>query len=180
MLRSKTGLKNVLTNSCNAILVRKMTTKADYTNSEWQLLLQAITLVSMIIIASEFTLFSAVKEVFTFNKEVKHAKLNYQDNQLIQNLLVDIAQKTTQINEIENAVNFPEFLEDAQEKIKAAVAITHLKATPKEAQEYKEFLYEIATQIANASGEGIFGTGPKISQQEAIVLERLKMFLELD
>ncbi|NEO52175.1 MAG: hypothetical protein F6K54_03205 [Okeania sp. SIO3B5] len=157
-----------------------MTTKVDYTNSEWQLLLQAITLVSMIIIASEFTLFSAVKEVFTFKKEVKHAKLNYQDNQLIQNLLVDIAEKTTRINEIENAVNFPEFLEDAQEKIKAAVAIADLKATPKEAQEYKEFLYEIATQIANASGEGIFGTGPKISQQEAIVLERLKMLLELD
>ncbi|NEP77552.1 MAG: hypothetical protein F6K17_20170 [Okeania sp. SIO3C4] len=159
-----------------------MTTKADYTNSEWELLLQAITLVSMIIITSEFTLFSAVKEVFTFNKEVKHAKLNYQDNQLIQNLLVDTfdAEKTTQINEIENAVNFTDFLEDAQEKIKAAVAIARLKATPKEAQEYKEFLYEIATQIANASGEGIFGTGPKISQQEAIVLERLKMLLELD
>ncbi|NET25478.1 hypothetical protein [Okeania sp. SIO1I7] len=34
--------------------------------------------------------------------------------------------------------------------------------------------------LANASGEGIFGTGPKISQQEAIVLERLKMLLELD
>ncbi|NEP87394.1 MAG: hypothetical protein F6K18_11480 [Okeania sp. SIO2C2] len=157
-----------------------MTTKADYTNSEWELLLQAITLVSMIIITSEFTLFSAVKEVFTFNKEIKHAKLNYQDNQLVHNLLVDIAEKTTRINEIENAVNFTEFLEDAQEKIKAAVAIAHLKATPKEAQEYKEFLYEIATQIANASGEGIFGTGPKISQQEAIVLERLKMLLELD
>ncbi|NEQ76720.1 MAG: hypothetical protein F6K23_29015 [Okeania sp. SIO2C9] len=157
-----------------------MTTKADYTNSEWQLLLQAITLVSMIIIASEFTLFSTVKEVFTFSQEIKHAKLNYQDNQLIQNLLVDIAEKTTQINEIENAVNFTDFLEDAQEKIKAAVAIAHLKATPKEAQEYKEFLYEVATQIANASGEGIFGTGPKVSQQEAIVLERLKMLLELD
>ncbi|NEN87537.1 MAG: hypothetical protein F6K48_00750 [Okeania sp. SIO3H1] len=111
--------------------------------------MQAITLVSMIIIASEFTLFSAVKEVFTFSKEVKHAKLNYQDNQLIQNLLVDIAEKTTRINEIENAVNFPDFLEDALEKIKAAVAIAHLKATPKEAQEYKEFLYEIATQIGD-------------------------------
>lgn len=159
-----------------------MTTKADYTDSEWKLLLQAITLVSIIIIASDFTLFSVVKEIFTFSKEIKHAKLNYQDNQLIHNLLVDTSDtaKKTQINEIENAVNFPEFLEDAQEKIKAAVAIAHLKATPKEAQEYKEFLYEIATQIANASGEGIFGTGPKISQQEAIVLERLRMFLELD
>ena len=92
----------------------------------------------------------------------------------------DIAEKTTRINEIENAVNFTEFLEDALEKIKAAVAIAHLKATPKEAQEYKEFLYEIAIQIANASGEGIFGTGPKISKQEAIVLERLKMLIELD
>ncbi|MDJ0520322.1 MAG: hypothetical protein QNJ74_30075 [Trichodesmium sp. MO_231.B1] len=159
-----------------------MTTKADYTNSEWQLLLQAITLVSMIIIASEFTVFSAIKEVFTFSKEIKHAKLNYQDNQLIHNLLVDTsdAEKTTQINEIENSENFEDFLENVLEKLKAAVAIAHLKATLKEAQEYKEFLYEIAHQIANASGEGIFGTGPKISQKEALVLEQIKKALELD
>ncbi len=136
----------------------------------------------MIIIASEFTVFSAIKEVFTFSKEIKHAKLNYQDNQLIHNLLVDTsdAEKTTQINEIENSENFEDFLENVLEKLKAAVAIAHLKATPKEAQEYKEFLYEIANQIANASGEGIFGTGPKISQKEAIVLEQIKKALELD
>ncbi|MGD1704978.1 hypothetical protein [Dapis sp. BLCC M229] len=159
-----------------------MTTKADFTNSEWELLLQAITLVSMIIISSEFTLFSAVKEVFTFSAEIKHAKLNYQHNQLIYNLLIDASdtEKKTQINEIENSENFEDFLENVLEKLKAAVAIAHLKATLKEAQEYKEFLYEIANQIANASGEGIFGTGPKISQKEALVLEQIKKALELD
>ncbi|MGD1804706.1 hypothetical protein ACP6PL_04590 [Dapis sp. BLCC M126] len=159
-----------------------MTTKADLTDSEWELLLQAITLVSMIVIGSDFTLFSVVKEVFALPKIQKQTKYNYQNNQLIQDLLADTsdADKTTQINEIENSENFTDFLKDALEKLKAAVAIAHLKANPIEAQEYKEFLYEIANQIANASGEGIFGTGPKVSQKEAIVLEQIKKALELD
>ncbi len=159
-----------------------MTTKADFTDSEWELLLQAITLVLMIVISSDFTLFSAVKEVFALKKFSKQTKLNYQNNQLIHNLLADTSdsEKTTQINEIENSENFEDFLEDALEKLKAAVAIAHLRATPREAQEYKEFLYEVATQIANASGEGIFGTGPKVSKKEAIVLERLKIVFDLD
>ena len=159
-----------------------MTTKADFTDSEWDLLLQAITLVSMIVIASDFTLFSAVKEVFTLRKITNQTKLNYQNNQLIQDLLADTSDgdKTTQINEIENSENFVDFLENVLEKLKAAVAIAHLKATPIEAQEYKEFLYEIANQIANASGEGIFGTGPKVSEKEAIVLEQIKKALEVN
>ena len=159
-----------------------MTTKADYTKSEWQLLLQAITLVLMIVIASELTFFSAVKEVFALNTIIKRLRLNYQHNQLIQDLLVDYADAETKIkiNEIENAENFADFLEDGLEKLKAAVAIANLKATPIEAQEYKEFLYEIANEIAHTSGEGIFGTGPKVSEREAIVLEQLKIAFELD
>lgn len=159
-----------------------MTTKANFTDSEWELLLQAITLVSMTVIGSDFTLFSAVKEVFALQKIRKQTKSNYQNNQLIQDLLADTsdAEKKTQINEIENSENFADFLENVLEKLKAAVAIAHLKATPIEAQEYKEFLYEIANQIANASGEGIFGTGPKVSQKEAIVLEQIKKAIELD
>lgn len=158
-----------------------MTNKVDYTNSEWNLLKQAITLIWIIVTASDFTLLSALKEIFAFTQKIQNAKLNYQDNQLIQGLLADISdeEQETKINEIENAENFEDFLEDALEKLKAAVAIAHLKATPKEAQEYQEFLYEIANQIANASGEGIFGTGPKVSQQEAIVLEQLKTILKL-
>ncbi|WP_143438080.1 hypothetical protein [Hydrocoleum sp. CS-953] len=158
-----------------------MTTKADFTDSEWELLLQAITLITMIVIGSDFTLFSAVKEVLTLPKIRNKTKSNYQNNQLIQGLLADTsdADKTTQINEIENSENFADFLENGLEKLKAAVAIAHLKANPIEAQEYKKFLYEIANEIANASGEGIFGTGPKVSQKEAIVLEQIKKVLEL-
>ncbi|MDJ0554088.1 MAG: hypothetical protein QNJ68_06555 [Microcoleaceae cyanobacterium MO_207.B10] len=158
-----------------------MTSKVDYTNSEWNLLKQAITLTWLIVTASDFTLFSAFKEIFTFTKKIKNAQLYYQHNQLIQGLLADISDEETEtkINEVESAENFEDFLEDGLEKLKAAVAIAHLKATPKEAQEYKEFLYEIANQIANASGEGLFGMGPKVSQKEAIVLEQVKITLNL-
>ena len=158
-----------------------MTSKVDYTNSEWNLLKQAITLIWLIVTASDFTLFSAFKEIFAFTQNIQNAELNYQDNQLIQGLLTDIYDENqeTKINEIENAENFEDFLEDALEKLKAAVVIAQIKATHKEAQEYKEFLYEIANQIANASGEGIFGMGPKVSQKEAMVLEKLKITLDL-
>jgi hypothetical protein len=53
------------------------------------------------------------------------------------------------------------------------------KVSSEELQEFKIFLYQLAESITNAAGEGTFGTGVKVSPQEAKVLERLKTTLGL-
>jgi|GEM_PF-6923399 hypothetical protein len=45
--------------------------------------------------------------------------------------------------------------------------------------EVKRFFYDLAEQIANASGEGLFGTGERINSREAIYLQTLRQTLGL-
>lgn len=51
------------------------------------------------------------------------------------------------------------------------------KATSEEARAMRAFTYELAFEIANAAGDGFFGTGTKISQGEAEFLSELKSHL---
>jgi hypothetical protein len=45
---------------------------------------------------------------------------------------------------------------------------------------YMQFLYDLAKQVAAASGSGLFGSGSKISPQEAYLLTTIQEKLHLD
>ena len=69
-------------------------------------------------------------------------------------------------------------IDTAMTAINEAVAIVTAKATPAEVQEYKQFIYTAAEHVANAAGEGLFGTGStKVSSKEAAALTKLKTAL---
>ncbi|MGQ9888170.1 MAG: hypothetical protein ACUVSX_06710 [Aggregatilineales bacterium] len=55
---------------------------------------------------------------------------------------------------------------------------TLLAGTP-DAPGYKQFIYELAETVASASGAGLFGSGPKISEREAAFLAELRARLGL-
>lgn len=48
-----------------------------------------------------------------------------------------------------------------------------LAGTP-DAPGYKQFIYGLAEAVANASGAGLFGRGPKVSEREAAFLAELR------
>lgn len=50
---------------------------------------------------------------------------------------------------------------------------TLLAGTP-DAPGYKQFIYELAETVASASGAGLFGRGPKVSEREAAFLAELR------
>ena len=53
-----------------------------------------------------------------------------------------------------------------------------LAGTP-DAPGYKQFIYELAEAVAAASGSGLFGRGPKVSEREAAFLAELRASLRL-
>lgn len=160
-----------------------MTTKEDFTDSEWQLLEQSVGIVAGAINTADFTFFSFVKEVFVLSEYLEGAKSKYKNNELLQSLLSVVldedyqkqGEKATKV-EVET---FEEFLDAACQQLKETVAIAYQTATTQEVEEYKEFLYEIANKVANASGSGWFGTGEKVSEKEVVVLHKFKVALGL-
>lgn len=160
-----------------------MTTKEDFTDSEWQLLEQSVGIVAGAINTADFTFFSFVKEVFVLSEYLEGAKSKYKNNELLQSLLSVVldedyqkqGEKATKV-EVET---FEDFLDAACQQLKEAVAIAYQTATTQEVEEYKEFLYEIANKVANASGSGWFGTGEKVSEKEVVVLNKFKVALGL-
>jgi len=54
------------------------------------------------------------------------------------------------------------------------------KATAAEIREYKQFIYDCAEVVAKAAGQGLLGSGTKVSSREAEALARLKAALSLD
>jgi hypothetical protein len=54
-----------------------------------------------------------------------------------------------------------------------------LLAGSADAPGYKQFIYELAEAVAAASGAGLLGRGPKVSEREALFLAELRAHLRL-
>ena len=62
------------------------------------------------------------------------------------------------------------------ERVQSAVALVERKATPEEAQEYRDFILQVADVVAHAHKEGgVLGIGGKeVSEQEQAALDQLR------
>ncbi|MFB2837950.1 hypothetical protein [Floridanema evergladense] len=154
--------------------------QVEYTEEELQTLREAVLTSGIAVVMCEFTLISTPIEVATLAKELMKAAKKHPHNQLIQTLFGEAAGKkqSKQTNQ-EIKVTAENALEIAIAQINQAIAILQQKVTPEEIQAYKEFIYACAERVANAAGEGLLGTGEKVSQKEAATLNQLKTALNL-
>jgi hypothetical protein len=160
----------------------------DTTNStpeELTTLAGAVMLGGMAVSMVDVGVVSTAIEANAMAREVAGAAQRYPHNAVIQSLFSQEAMQQAKQQELKIEVKPEEMqpdtaVETAIEKINQALAILTVKATPEEALEYKEFIYACADRVANAAGSGLFGAGhPKVSEQEAIALEKLKVALGL-
>lgn len=155
----------------------------DYTPEELTTLAGAVMLSGMAVSMVDVGVVSTAIEANALAQEVAGAADRYPANSVIQSLFSKQAtQQATQQGlkiEVKPEDMQPETAVDtAIEKINAALAILNAKATPEQAQEFKEFIYTCADRVANAAGSGLFGAGnPKISPREAVALDKLKVAL---
>lgn len=63
--------------------------------------------------------------------------------------------------------------------INTALDYLYGKAPPEEIGEYKAFIYPCANAVANAVGKGLFGSGIKVSEQEALTLAKIRTALAI-
>jgi hypothetical protein len=153
-----------------------------FTAEEWALLRLAPTLVAGGTVAADPSgLFSSLKESFAGAKGMAEAFKTHSSLELFSALAADRSipgmpdpkallgegSREQQMHNLKNAV---------LERVKSAVALVAAKASPAEAEAYKQMLVSVAEQAADASKEGGFlgFGGVRVSDKEKAFIAEVK------
>lgn len=154
-----------------------MTTKADYTNEEWQLLANGPMLAGHGISLLEKGLIADLREHAAIERAIEKGKDGYHSNALVQAVIADHRARGDEGKKAPEG----ETPESVLAKLVQIDGILDRHAAGDDAKlseaiGYRNFLYEIADQAANASG-GFLGLGDKVSDDERYFLKKLKEVL---
>ena len=145
-----------------------MTTKSEFNAEEWDEITMAPALAGLIVILAERG--GAIRESIAIGKAYAEAR-SEGGSELIEQLVssaprLDPASMGQQ----------DELRAQLPERIHGAVGLVDSKATPEEAQDYREFILRVADVVAHAKKEGgVLGIGGKeVSEQEQAVLAELR------
>ena len=158
-----------------------MTTKADFTSDEWEVLRDAPHLVILAVaFAGASGFFGSIAEAMAPSGILVEALKG--SNQLLR----EICQKEeiqTSVKSIKNRVKATGDLADIQaalrkeaiEKARVALDLLRQKGSPEDIAAYRDFLVTLGNQVANAAKEGAFlgFGGERVSEPERILLAEL-------
>lgn len=153
-----------------------------FTPEELKTLADAPIFAGLAVSMVDLGIISTVPEAAALSREVVGAAKKYPNNGIIQTVFSEAALKSGSIK-FEKPDIQPEdvesgaLVEQAITTINAALNLLNTKATSEEITEYKGFIYTCAEAVANAAGSGLFGTGTKVSEKEAVALTRFKSVL---
>lgn len=151
-----------------------MTTKADFNAEEWATLVEAPLLAAMRVVASERG--GTIRESLAIGRTYADARRHQGDSSLLDELVASPpAIDSERLREGGGDVQA-----QAAERLTEAVALVDAKATPDEAQAYRQFILTVAEAAANANREGGFiGIGGKpVSANEQAALDEISATLE--
>jgi len=137
-----------------------MTGKADFTEEEWKLLREAPTSAGLLVIQADRG--GMISESLSMAKAYAEARKERGASQLLD----DIVSEKPEVDR----TRF-ESVEDLRttlvQHIRDAVGLLERKATPEELAEYRRFLTDTATRVAEAHREGFLGLrGERVSDEE--------------
>jgi hypothetical protein len=124
-----------------------MTSKADFTTEEWELVLEGPPSAGMIVITAQRG--GTVRETVTMAKAYAEARRQHGQSELLDEI---VAAKP----EIDHTRyhSFDELKEHGLAHVRDAVALLQSKATPQEVEDYKRFVVDLAERVAKAHREG--------------------------
>ena len=153
-----------------------MTTKADYTAEEWELLTRGPFMAAMAVVAaSPSGPIGIIKEMSAVGRVLEEASQSGETNALINALVSDVKAGYRPASPTEQ-VQRPEEIKDlALKTCQEVVALLARKAPAPEAEGFKRWLLTTAQRAAEASKEGGFlGIGGvRVSAAEQAVLAEL-------
>lgn len=136
-----------------------MTGKADFTQEEWQLLLEGPPSAGLIVVTAQRG--GSFRETIAIGKAYAEARRQHGESELLDEI-VSAKPETdhTRYHSVE------ELKEHGLQHLRDATAVLERKATPDEAEDYKRFVLNLAEKVANAHREGGQSVSP--AEQEAI------------
>jgi hypothetical protein len=147
-----------------------------YTQDENKSVVEALMTTGLAIAMADFGIVSTAIESAALAKELTGAANNYPNNSIIQSVLTPDVLKQTPMQPPKD-ITPDNVLDVAITKLNGVVDMLGSKATPAEVTEFKSFVYQCAERVANAAGEGLFGSGEKVSAKETAALNKLKAAL---
>ena len=139
-----------------------MTTKADFTPQEWELVLEGPPSAGMIVITAEHG--GTIRETFTMAKAYAEARKLHGQSELLD----EIVSAKPAIDH--TRYHSPDELkEHCLAHLRDAVALLGTKATPQEVDDYKRFTVNLAEKVAGAHREHGHGDQPISDAEQAAV-----------
>jgi hypothetical protein len=154
-----------------------MTTKADYTNEEWELLCAGPLLAGVGVSLLHPGLLSGLRENAAIHRAVHEAKATYADNALVVAVVAAFEAKGDEAHKAPEGATTETVL--AQLVQIDAILDKKAQVSDEQAEEaliYRNFLYEVADRAAHAAG-GFLGLSDTVSEDEAYYLKKLKDIL---
>jgi len=141
-----------------------MTTKADFTEQEWEQVLEGPTSAGMILITAQHG--GTIRETVSMAKAYAEARQLHGQSELLDSI---VAAKP----ELDHThAGSPEELRaHLLANVRDAVALLQAKATPQEIEEYKRFVVNLADTVARAHREGGRGEDPVSDVERAAIAE---------
>jgi hypothetical protein len=148
-----------------------MTGKSDFTEEEWQKVLEAPPSAGLIVIASDRG--GSIRETFSMAKAYGEARQEHGESELLD----EIVSAKPEVDH--TRYHSPEELkEHSLQNIREGVALLEGKASPEEAEQYKQFILGLANRVAEARKEGFLGlSGERVSGDEKAAIDAISAAL---
>ncbi|HWX97789.1 MAG TPA: hypothetical protein VNZ01_13190 [Solirubrobacteraceae bacterium] len=141
-----------------------MTTKADFTPQEWELVLEGPPSAGLIVITAQRG--GTVRETISIAKAYAEARAQHGQSELLD----EIVAAKPEIDHTRYS-STDELKAHLLEHLRDAVALLESKAQAQELDDYRRFVVSLAERAARAHGEGHHGTEPVSDNERAAIGE---------
>lgn len=148
-----------------------MSTKADYSKEEWELLCAGPALAGVGVLLLDAGVIADRQELSAIAKTTSAAKAEYSGDAFLQAIIAELGEHDAKHVRHEGMTT-----DEVLGKLKEIDAILDKKGGENESVVYKNFLFHVADAAAHASG-GFFGLGDKVNDEEKTYLAALKDIL---
>lgn len=149
-----------------------MTTKADYTPEEWNLLKDPLDAVGFTVALAEKSGLDTIQEVKAISSAWKRARGRFALNDLIQALLADVRrQGGLGEQRLMGSKNSERFRTETLAICRQVADLLERKASAEEAADYKRLVMMVGEQVANTAREA--GAAQPMSAAEAVALQEM-------
>ena len=143
-----------------------MTTKADFTAEEWDVVLEAPPSAGLIVVTAQRG--GTLRETVAMAKAYNEARRSHGASELLDEI---VAAKPERDHTRYHSVD--ELKQHGLQHLRDAVSLLEQKATPQEVDDYRRFVVTLANKVANAHREH----GQAVSDAEQSALEEISSSL---